>query len=477
MGEFEIQYSQAAPSGRPNAAPIVADVMAPGRAIAQAGSDIANMGQRMAIRDQRKAEEAYKMQVFAETQNGKIAIDELDAEYTQKMKATRDVNALEALRSEWTQKRGSLAQSLGTKPESSQDLNFYSRATQINAVDGRIDDYAYNLSKDNARVAFYRDFDATAQAGRFDLLAAKNQAAYNQGVITDSELLSNDGAIPRLQHDWAVNDVKTRMDATLGVDLDKTAAYAILDKDVADGKLSLDDKKEIGDWLDNMVSGRQASKERDQYAYTVDFYKQAVDKLQLKNLDADMIAQSKMTKEDKQDWLAIVREQHSPSPEANDFAAYQKTMDSMTLFWQGNITEQQLYDELLTSRYVDKTITTDTFNWAVQKTREPYEPHVAQNLRQTLSDNMKYTEWFGGKSSERKAIMETNRKLLTWLDSQIEAKKTPTLKEMQVASALYFAGSAPQYSVGDVIKNSKGQRAEVVDFDSDGTPLLEPIKD
>ena len=98
MGEFEIQYSQAAPSGRPNAAPIVADVMAPGRAIAGLGEELFRIGDKFRLQ-----QDAMEMSVLERQ------YDEMFNQYSAELGTITDPDLAAKKVAEFTQKADSLA--------------------------------------------------------------------------------------------------------------------------------------------------------------------------------------------------------------------------------------------------------------------------------------------------------------------------------------------------------------------------------
>ena len=201
MADFSIQYAQGTVSGQSGAAPITADVGAPYRAIADLGAGIYNLGADAQYRNQKRREEEYKLQVTAETENGKIAIDEFDRDTKLKLQGVTDPEQIEKIANERLQQRFQVSQSFAKLPESKSNLDLYSRNKAVNHIE-ELENIRYKQVQSNAYVAFDTKYNSLLQEGKFQEAGIYATANFKSGVITDKDLAGRLESIPVQKKAW-----------------------------------------------------------------------------------------------------------------------------------------------------------------------------------------------------------------------------------------------------------------------------------
>jgi len=498
MTDFAIQYSQTTPTGRSPAAPIVADVGAPGRALAGAGREVSRIGAQLQEEKLRKEEKAKQDAIFSEVQNSKIALDELDAKYAMAIKQEPDYTKQGLLQQKWASDRDNLASSLGTFDESKQQIDLLNRGSFVKQ-NQRFDELRYNKQKDNAELAFDLDFIRTAESGQWDVAEAKNEAALKEGIISNDKYLRNEINLPIMranyeaqQKDQLVENLYPGITEALRssgnyereqryTPSDKKKAFAFaeaeLNKMVKSGQITQVEKEEYGRELDNWIADKTAQQmyeaKKVEKQTTNQEYQDLSKQMTSGTISYESVDQSNLLKADKEKWQTYIKGLYQDKkPEATyegHLDAVGAVMDSATM----QMSPQEAYDSLLTARYVDKSITDEQFKWGINKIENPYPKHMIEDIRAIYNDNNEGHNRFFSFDKERN--MKVNDDLLIWIDSQIEQGKTPTRKEMYAQSSQYRTGNNRLVEIGQQI-NRGGRDYEVVGFDADSEPLVEIVK-
>lgn len=200
MAKIPIQYSERLPAvvQQPRADTGAAMI---GEALARAGGVLHQIGADQRDRMRRAEAEAHKNQVYAETQNGKIALSEFDSETKLMLRDITDVEKIAEIGQKRISERSRLFENIATTPESREALDFYTRQTAVGMVE-HIEAAHYDRAHQDAWVAFDSVFDMAAQAGNFGILGSLAQQAYNNNIIGDKEFRRYMDSIPKLQEQY-----------------------------------------------------------------------------------------------------------------------------------------------------------------------------------------------------------------------------------------------------------------------------------
>lgn len=230
--------------------------------------------------------------------------------------------------------------------------------------------------------------------------------------------------------------------------------------------------KKLGDWMDNYVSGRIKQAKDAERLTTRQSYQELMKSIFTGELIYDAIDQSALKKDDKELWYKYIKGsyQNAPTETAYDGhkAMFNAVYDAATL----QVSPKEAYDVLLQTRFTDREITDEQFQWAVDKIENPYPKHMIEDINVIWRSNLvDFNRWF---SADTKRNMKVNGSLLAWIDNQIKEGKFPTRKEMYAISSQFRVGDTG-YDIGQVIK--RGDREwEIVGFDKDGEPLVEEVQ-
>jgi hypothetical protein len=475
MAKFEIQQADRPVNVQSTAAPITYDATAPYRALANAGNAIAEIGQQRLKKQARLAEKEREKKVYAEIENGKIALSEFDAETDNVLRGITDPDEIQKIAEKRLQDRSELYQSFATLPESQQMLDLYTRKSAVNQVED-ISKLRYDRQKDNSYVAFDVRYQELAKEGKFGLLAAKADQAFKADIINEKEYARRLQEIPDLQHDWHVNEVRELSQSLVPESGDKTKAYEAINKAQKGGLITAEDNKILGDSLDNFVSGRFRKDKEAQYTKTLESYSDFTGKIIQGDLTYEDIGTSPLLKADKEKWATYIKGQNKPAPSVSTPIGFNTSIESVVLSNTLELSKQEAIDDLMEERYVNQSINDDQLAWALDKIENPYPKHFLPDLRATLKDNKdNYNEFFRRGSKDERQAQNVNSMLISWVDNEIKEGRYPKPEDLFVRSQQLRTIASEDYSIGQEIER-RGKTYEVVGFDVDGEPLVDEVR-
>jgi ribulose bisphosphate carboxylase small subunit len=235
--------------------------------------------------------------------------------------------------------------------------------------------------------------------------------------------------------------------------------------------------KKLGDWIDNYVSGRiKAAKEADKLT-TIQTYqelsKPILDgKLTYEDIDNSNLRETRRSGEQTSDadkWRKYIKGSYKDAPTKNTPVGHENSFAAVYDVATLQLSPKEGYDVLLEARFIDKSITNDQFEWAIDKIENPYSRHVLEDLNATMKSNLEdYNRLFASDDERNKKV---NEALISWVDEQ---ETPPSKKEMFAMSSAFRAGGGQPYDIGAIIERG-GVEWEIVGFDNDGEPLVEEI--
>lgn len=235
----------------------------------------------------------------------------------------------------------------------------------------------------------------------------------------------------------AKNDIDNQTVFSLAIRAgDKEAGYEVIDS----SGLSDEDKAILGNRLDNYWAGRVKQEQDNRYANTIKFYNDSAKKLMTGTLTSDEVELSTLDKEDKEKWQGYIQGSFAVAPPKTTPDGYDEISNTVMQFSQGQLSKQQAYDNILTTRYTTGGITDNDFKWAIGKLEHPYPKHIVSDLKSTMAANRQQIAGWWETTANRERSLRLNLDLLGWIDNEIANKKTPTAKEMYQRSAELMAG-------------------------------------
>lgn len=277
----------------------------------------------------------------------------------------------------------------------------------------------------------------------------------------------------------SIDDIKPLLTEAVETQ-DKEYAYKVLENSVKtlvkEGTLTKTEaaqaNKSLGDWLDNYVSGRIQQKKQNEKLTTRQTYQQLIPQLfddSVSHQRYDLVEQSKLLKADKENWQKYIAGSYDESPTENTYKGHKESTATVFDAMMLKISPKDAYDELLESRFVDKSITDEQFNWAINKIENPYPKPIATALRAALKHNLT-VGWFDNELDK-----EVNKRLIGYIDDLIEKDKIPIDldKNLYAQSQKFRWGQKSGLEIEDVITINNNDW-EVVGFDKNGEPLMEP---
>ncbi len=123
---------------------------------------------------------------------------------------------------------------------------------------------------------------------------------------------------------------------------------------------------------------------------------------------------------------------------------------------KNRISTETAYRRLLDSRYIQKEITDDDFQWAMDKVNNPYPIQMVvdiESVMQSNSDAILRSGFFDRlitTDAEEEKVRTVNTDLREWIDSELAEKRTPTRAQMYDKSA-QLRSQSPEISAAPVI--------------------------
>lgn len=473
MAKFDIQYADR-PVNVQSTAAYARPQTQQYEAIAQAGSALFQIG-----------EQEQQLKIYTEVENGKIALAEYDAETADMLQKTTDADEIQKISEDRLQQRSTLYESFATTRQSKSALDLYTRKSAVRQVEG-MNAIRFNRQMEQAYIAYDVGYSKLAGEGGFKEMASVSEQAYKNGVIDGKEYTRRLKEIPKLEHNWNVEQVRELSQSLVTPDGDKTAAYEAIDEAQKNETITAKDNKILGDSLDNFVAGRIAKDQQAKYTYSVDRYRDYVSKMQGGNLTYEEVGNSKLSNADKNEWGVYIKRQFVKPPTESSYDGFNA---ASAIVFQANglqINEKEAYRQLMDLRYgvqrddegnvekeVDPKISESQYQWALDKIQNPLDADVLGDLQTVFEDIRKaYKGNFRFNKREQVQAQWANRHLFEWVDKRIKEGKSPTAQEMYAKARWYKSGAPAKYDLGDYEVRG-GVVYVVVDFDKDGQPVFD----
>lgn len=441
-------------------------------AMSRAGQVASGLGIDLIEKKSREDEKVRKNQIYAETQTGKIAIQKFDAETEEMLRGEMDVDIIGSVGKKRMSERSAIIQKIAKTPEAQQDLGFYEQQTAIGVADN-ISQRRFVRSQENAYVSFDGLYNQAAAQGNFVDLEPLAAQAYRNGVISEKEYANRKSDAPKLQEKWNVEKIRGMSQAAVDANGDKKEAYKIIDQSAQEGLIDAQSRVALRNSIDSYTEGSQYAKNAAKYEKSVKHYEDFSTSATQKTLKYEDVAASNLDDAEKLTWQNIIKEQYK-TPDKVSPKGYKAVEDAVLLFSAGNTDKKMAIDAVMKARYIDKSITDTTAQWALEKIQKPYPQHLAPGIKGVLTDNDSgYNGWWNS-SADKKKAQNVNHALLRWVDDKIANKKEPTIEEMHTQSALYRASIPDEYNVGDTTVRG-GVTYEVVGYYPDGEPNYEKV--
>ena len=411
-----------------------------GQAEAQAwqnvGSGIGDVGNVLFQIDQEKRELDRQLKYSQATQEAKIFVDEQD-EAIDSMQI-QDLDQQEKVLKQTTfdfeqflNKR--IAQT--TDPKLKNSLEIYRNEATA--------EYAkYMRSKTSKKWADYhvseqdKMADAFIKEGDLDRANKIYDLMDSKGLVTHEWALNKKEQAVGLLRQVNVETVRANYQAVIDNGGTKEQAYQVIDEGVQLFGLSAKEKETLGNNLDNYVEGRIKKAADSKHEKTMSAYKDFATKLVTTDVSMNDIESAGFDKDAKEGWQAIIKGSTEPAPLVTTGVGYSAALDSVIS--SQVIGKKQAYDEILTARFVDKTINDDTYLWAISRIENPYPKHIAETVKGITSSAENYyrhkgvgifgRDWVDKK--ENQLLGERNAAFIDWLENEGKDGKYPDGKTM-----------------------------------------------
>lgn len=313
--------------------------------------------------------------------------------------------------------------------------------------------------------------------------------------MVETGLLNKEIAVAQEERDMAIIDramdkievdnVKPLLINAMGDDLDKQAGLATLnselDRLVKDGVLTeaeaAEQNKVLGDWMDNFVSGREKKAKNIIKLTTLEQYTKMVEPIISGELTFDDIEDNPNLLEDDEDkWKQYVTGSYKDAPTVTTPQGFKDSTGAVFDIIRLETSSKEAYDELLTLRFIEHSITDEQYQWGLDKIENPYPKDIMEDLQSTMNSNDTEFNRFFKRDAQRNT--DVNLALISWVDGLIEKDAVPAFdfkKKMFAMSSQFRVGDDRLADIGDTILRN-GEEWEVVGFYEDGEPSWEKVE-
>jgi len=161
----------------------------------------------------------------------------------------------------------------------------------------------------------------------------------------------------------------------------------------------------------------------------------------------------------KEQWTLYAEDSYKTPPETTTPEGLDVVISTITDYGKNVVDKEGAYRQLLDARYVDRALTQQEFEWAIEKIQNQYPRAVINDIETIAETNLKTVAkgWpWGTHKSEREEAKKVNLELLYWIDGQIAKDKVPTREEMNEISAQLIAqdGTLPKPTDEDLTQLS-----------------------
>ena len=383
-----------------------------------------------------------------------------------------------------------------TSPEARNNINNWYSAnanliraksqTSMEAIRANQELTAYQVHQKNNMTNFaYDEYeenkDRMIEAGMLHKETADARQVADFGVMREAE--------HKLIQETAVENTKASLKNILDAGGDKQDALEVLNKatdefitnDLFTEGEAAQENKEMGDWIDNYVAGRDKKAKDTIKLTTRETYDAFNVAIQDGTLTYDIIAESAMLKADKEKWFDYIKGSYADAPTVSTPAGSNNARDAVFKAATLELSPTEAYDKLLELRYKDKQITDDEFNWGLEKIEKPYKKHILEDLKGTINTNNINRFKLPGFLRSSKSLeknQKVNDALISWLDDLIEKDAVPQFdlrKKMAAVSAQFRHGMSSLADIGDTITTEDGEW-EVTGFYPDGEPFYQRVE-
>jgi hypothetical protein len=486
MPEFDISYSQSLPNvvQQPRASMNMdSGAGLIGQAVANLGATAFKIGEQKKAEQEQLAKKEYEYKVYGETENGKIAVMEFDAETDKMLQGITDPDEIKAVSEKRFQDRGSLYTKFATTPESQRDLDFYTRKTAVQEAE-KLEATRFARQQDRAYIGFDSMYNQMAKEGGFAAMPLKVQDAFNKGVITEKEYARRMAEVPELQHKWNYNRVRELSQAEVMATGKKEDGYRIINQAQEFGVLTAEDNKILGDSLDSFWEGRLHKGKQEQYTATLQSYDELTNKIRGVNPDNrltyEAIYNSPMLKADKEKWAEYIKTQYKDPPKATKLDGQKSLVNAVFQANNTELSEQEALDLILNARYTDESVTDIDLAWAADRIKNPYPKHLIPEISAVIKDSEKeikgpfgYFSYHTAASREKTARVTSG--LLAWVDKELKAGREPNQEDMYAKARTLQYGVSTSYTIGDTL-DANGKVFTVIGYYPDGEPAFEEVK-
>jgi len=325
-----------------------------------------------------------------------------------------------------------------------------------------------------------------------DEVRLKGFEAWQKDVDEKRQLLLSQQANENLREQWqAIIDDAVTSEGDVAR-AKKDAQSLILDAK-KDGIITAKDTGTQNSNLNGYTTGkiRQAEKKKEETDSTItaDFIK----KINSFDLDPDQILAAPMSREMEDLWIngkeiidkdgkkitlpAIADVMYDPAPTATTPDGFGIAANAVFEFAAKKKSTISAYEDLLKARYIDKTLTDDDFNWAVNRIQNPYPRHVSDMIQNELAgaeaDIARKEDWWWRTKREDARIkaktVQVAKQLIDWVEDELayNPKKIFTPKEI-------FAMKAELgVSVKEPVNLAPDKEGKEVDYKMVKSPAME----
>ncbi len=311
--------------------------------------------------------------------------------------------------------------------------------------------------------------------------------------IADAQEVRDLAIIDRAMDKIEVDNIKPLLIESLGEELDKQAGLATLSSELdrlkKEGVLTeaeaAEQDKVLGDWIDNFVAGRKKAVDNAAKLTTLETYTGFLEPVTTGSVSFDDVETSSMSKDDKESWQKYIKGSYEDAPTETIAKGFTDSTGAVFEAASLEISKKEAYDDILTARFVDRSINEDQYNWAIDKIENPYQKNIMADLRSTMKNNTTsfrdfHSILFRGESPRDAAeSQKVNEALVSWLDRLIEKDAVPLFdlkKKMFAMSSQFRVNNGTLVDIGDTVLRN-GEEWEVIGFYEDGEPSWERVED
>ena len=531
-GQFPITYATKSPERISQTTPMSVNLSAPSTGLEyvagglnKIAGEAEQLNAKMEHEKKRREAEEKQLRQFAETKRGEIALAQYDADTEKELMSMTDPDKISEFMTKRSQVRSDVITGIATTPEATASLNAHQQLSSV-ANQEKYERYRFGRVKESALGAFNERLNQQATDGDFAGMVDSVEDAYEDGFISADRREGEKDKVKALVKNWNLTNAKIAARNAYNVSKDKQDAYAVIDRAEKNGEIDIDGNKELGDWLDGYVSGREKEAAAEKREYANKFSMSALDALNSKTgLSFDFVYDSKMSEKDKNMWANVSATQHNPPATKDNWDHYQEVMQGLTSLERGAIDQKDLIDRLVRMRYTGlklvgpngeaygnrEYITDETYQIAVNRIKNPLPKGVANDFAMvtstggsTFDPTSEYSDWRPwNKDAERKRIQNANNRTEDWIRSELKAGRTPKAEEMNRKAEQFLAnpdatptaasttrtGWLEQFQtptgtqlppqgargLGERVPDGNGEVWEIVGFNEAGTAMVDKV--